>query len=84
MSRTPAVWVSQWRVSAASNKGPPVTGSKLSVTSVLHVVSSGRAERARVAALPDQQLDRAQEVLKGLILYQHLTSAPKPQKVAAK
>ena len=42
------------------------------------------AERARVAALPDQQLDRAQEVLKGLILYQHLTSAPKPQKVAAK
>ena len=42
------------------------------------------ADRARVAALPDQQLDRAQEVLKGLILYQHITSAPKPQKVAVK
>ncbi len=42
------------------------------------------ADRARVAAMPDQQLDRAQEVLKGLILYQHITSAPKPQKVAVK
>ena len=35
MSRTPPVRVSQWRVSAASNNGPPVTGSKLSVSTLI-------------------------------------------------
>ena len=35
MSRTPPVRVSQWMVSAASNKGPPVTGSKLSVSTLI-------------------------------------------------
>ena len=39
MSRTPPVRVSQWRVSAASNNGPPVTGSKLSVSTLIPSIS---------------------------------------------
>ena len=42
------------------------------------------AERARVAATPDRQLERAEDVLKGLILYQRMVKAPAQQKMAAK
>ena len=43
-------------------------------------------KRPRLRAWPsrDEQLDRAEDLLKGLILYDRLTSAPKPQKMAAK
>ena len=41
------------------------------------------AERARVLAVQDQQLERARETLTGLLLYQHMT-ATAPQRVAAK
>jgi carboxyl-terminal processing protease len=41
-------------------------------------------ERPAVLAAQDEQLERAEDLLKGLILYDKLTSAPKPQKVAAK
>ena len=32
----------------------------------------------------DEQLDRAEDLLKGLMLYDKLTAAPKPEKMAAK
>ena len=41
-------------------------------------------ERAAVESMHDEQLDRAEDLLKGLILYDKLTAAPKPQKIAAK
>ncbi len=41
-------------------------------------------QRAVVAAVHDEQLNRAEDLLKGLILYNHLADAPKPEKVAAK
>ncbi len=41
-------------------------------------------ERAGIAAIRDEQLDRAEDLLKGLIIYDHLTAAPKPEKLAAK
>ena len=41
-------------------------------------------DRAGVQALHDEQLDRAEDLLKGLILYDHLASSATPQKVAAK
>lgn len=41
-------------------------------------------ERGSVAASRDEQLERAEDLLKGLILYNHLTSSPKPEKMAAK
>ena len=41
-------------------------------------------DRAGVLALHDEQLDRAEDLLKGLILYDHLASSAKPQKIAAK
>ena len=41
-------------------------------------------DRSSVLATRDEQLDRAEDLLKGLILYDRLTSAPKPEKVAAK
>lgn len=42
------------------------------------------AERAEVEAQPDVQLERAEDLLKGLILYQKLAAATPPQKLAAK
>jgi len=41
-------------------------------------------DRAGVVASRDEQMDRAEDLLKGLILYDRLTSTPKPQKMAAK
>jgi len=41
-------------------------------------------DRASVLALHDEQLDRAEDLLKGLILYNHLASSAKPQKMASK
>jgi carboxyl-terminal processing protease len=41
-------------------------------------------DRAGLAALHDEQLDRAEDLLKGLILYDRLASLSKPQKVASK
>jgi len=32
----------------------------------------------------DEQLDRAEDLLKGLLIYNQLTAAPKPEKMAAK
>jgi len=40
--------------------------------------------RPGILATHDEQLDRAEDLLKGLILYDRLTGSPKPQKVAAK
>jgi carboxyl-terminal processing protease len=45
-------------------------------------VLSGK-QRAAVEAVHDEQLERAEDLLKGLILYQHL-AAGKPERVAAK
>ncbi len=42
------------------------------------------AERARVDAQPDQQLQRAEDLLKGLIIYQNLARGAHAEKVAAK
>jgi len=41
-------------------------------------------ERAGVMGYRDEQLDRAEDLLKGLILYDRLTASPKPQKMAEK
>jgi carboxyl-terminal processing protease len=41
-------------------------------------------ERTGVQTSRDEQMDRAEDLLKGLILYDRLTSSPKPQKMAAK
>jgi carboxyl-terminal processing protease len=48
------------------------------------VESLPEKERPGILAARDEQLDRAEDLLKGLILYDRLTGAPKPQKVAAK
>ena len=40
--------------------------------------------RASVVAIRDEQLDRAEDLLKGLILYDRLSATPKPQNMAAK
>jgi hypothetical protein len=37
-----------------------------------------------VDAIHDEQLDRAEDLLKGLLLYDRLTAAPRPGKMAAK
>ena len=39
--------------------------------------------RVHVDAIRDEQLERANDLLKGLLLYDKLTAAPKPQKVVA-
>jgi len=39
---------------------------------------------ANVDAIHDEQLDRAEDLLKGLLLYDRLTAAPRPGKMAAK
>lgn len=41
-------------------------------------------DRTSVTATHDEQLDRAEDLLKGLILYDRLVGSPKPQKVAVK
>jgi carboxyl-terminal processing protease len=41
-------------------------------------------DRAGILASHDEQMARAEDLLKGLILYDRLTSSPKPQKMAAK
>ena len=41
-------------------------------------------DRASVAAMHDEQLDRAKDLLKGLLIYDKLTAVPKPEKMAAK
>jgi len=41
-------------------------------------------DRAIVEALQDEQLNRAENVLKGLIIYDQLTARAKPEKMAAK
>jgi carboxyl-terminal processing protease len=40
--------------------------------------------RVRVDEIQDEQLQRAEDLLKGLLLYDQLTAAPKPEKLAAK
>jgi carboxyl-terminal processing protease len=40
--------------------------------------------RVRVDEIQDEQLDRAEDLLKGLLLYDQLTAAPKTEKLAAK
>jgi carboxyl-terminal processing protease len=40
--------------------------------------------RVRVDEIQDEQLERAEDLLKGLLLYDQLTAAPKPEKLAAK
>jgi carboxyl-terminal processing protease len=42
------------------------------------------ADRAHVEAVRDGQLDRAEDLLKGILLYDALTNTPKPGKMAAK
>jgi len=42
------------------------------------------AAHANVDAIHDEQLERAEDLLKGLLLYDKLTVAPKPGKMAAK
>jgi carboxyl-terminal processing protease len=39
---------------------------------------------ANVDAIHDEQLERAEDLLKGLLLYDRLTAAPRPGKMAAK
>ena len=41
-------------------------------------------DRASVLAMHDEQFDRAQDLLKALLIYDQLTAAPKPEKMAAK
>ena len=41
-------------------------------------------DRASILALHDEQLDRAEDLLKGLLIYDQLTAAPKLEKMAAK
>src|SRR5208283_5746295 len=41
-------------------------------------------ERASLLAMHDEQLERAGDLLKGLLIYDQLTTAPKPEKMAAK
>jgi carboxyl-terminal processing protease len=41
-------------------------------------------DRANVVAARDEQMDRAEDLLKGLLLYDHLTETHKPQKMAEK
>jgi carboxyl-terminal processing protease len=41
-------------------------------------------ERARIAEIHDEQADRAEDLLKGLIIYDALNGSSKPEKVAAK
>jgi carboxyl-terminal processing protease len=48
------------------------------------IESLNDADRAHVEAVRDGQLDRAEDLLKGILLYDTLTSAPKPGKMAAK
>ena len=48
------------------------------------VESLSEADRARVQAVREGQLDRAEDLLKGILLYDALTGSPKPGKMAAK
>jgi carboxyl-terminal processing protease len=48
------------------------------------VESLSEADRARVANVRDNQLDRAEDLLKGILLYDTLDGLPKPGKMAAK
>jgi len=48
------------------------------------VESLPEKDRASVLAMHDEQLDRAEDLLKGLMIYDQLTAAPKPEKMAAK
>ena len=48
------------------------------------VESLPEKDRPGILASQDEQLDRAEDLLKILILYDRLTGAPKPQKVAAR
>jgi len=48
------------------------------------VESLSDKDRALVEAVQDEQLDRAEDLLKGLIIYNHLAETPKPDKMAAK
>jgi carboxyl-terminal processing protease len=41
-------------------------------------------DRASVEAMHDEQLDRAEDLLKGLLFYDKLAAVPKPEKMAAK
>jgi hypothetical protein len=41
-------------------------------------------DRPAVAAANDEQLDRAEDLLKGLIRYNHLTEKRNPEKMAQK
>ncbi|MDR3457022.1 MAG: S41 family peptidase [Verrucomicrobiae bacterium] len=48
------------------------------------VESLPEQKQAEVSAVHDTQLERAQDVLKGLLIYSSLNAEPKPEKVAAK
>ena len=48
------------------------------------VESLPEKDRVRVSEIRDEQADRAEDLLKGLIIYDTLNGVPKPEKVAAK
>jgi len=48
------------------------------------VESLPERDQAAVRAVHDEQFERAEDLLKGLIIYNRLTAAPTPEKVAAK
>ena len=48
------------------------------------VESLPEKDRASVLALRDEQLERAEDLLKGLLIYDQLTATPRPEKMAAK
>ena len=48
------------------------------------VESLPEKDRASVLALRDEQLERAEDLLKGLLIYDQLTATPKSEKMAAK
>jgi C-terminal processing protease CtpA/Prc len=48
------------------------------------IESLNDADRAHVEAVRDGQLDRAKDLLKGILLYDTLGAQPKPGKMAAK
>jgi carboxyl-terminal processing protease len=48
------------------------------------IESLPQKDRAGVLDARDEQMDRAEDLLKGLILYDRLTGSPKPEKMAAK
>jgi len=66
----------------------PITDLEEAVLFMLHTPggtqSLPEAERAKIKDIRDEQLNRAKDLLNGLLLYDQFTRAPKPGKMAAK